>query len=678
MLGVLCSLGVFSACRRAPPLPLPPLVPQVSGSVAVAGLGAPVPIVRDTWGVPHIYARSEEDLFFAQGFVQAQDRLFQMDLWRRSAQGRLSEVLGPNFIERDAMTRRIQYSGDPDAEWESYGPDAKRIAEAFVRGVNAWVALARERPPEEFVLAGWTPDLWSPVDLLNRTDAFTASGDAIDEIVRARLAATVGTARARRLLPGDRAIAIPAGLDISTVPGLVADAIRRVGTPPFFVGLAAPVSEGTFRLKPDTTYPPSGVRLQPDPSGVVPGGAGLPASALPASAGEQPHRDPARTFDHPSLRYFIHLNAPGWNVIGATAPWRPGVAVGHNDRIAWTAEPFAADTQDVYAEKLNPSNPHQVEDGGRWVDVEARTDWITVRGRRTPVDFVRETTRHGVIVASDRERHLAFTVRWSGSEPGGAAELAAPALDRAMSWPEFRAALARWKMPARWMTYAGVDGDRGFQLAALVPVRRGWNGAIPTPGWTAATEWNGWRTLDDLPHALNPSTARGTGPRAEAAAATSNVIAAQMILEAARLHPDRADALLRTLAAMASSPDSLTAQRAAIVDALAEALRDRLPPSGGPVLFAHRLGVTDAARRRFNVTARARAGDVAEPFAITFNPTDWDRSMAISAPGQSGWPESRHFADLVKLWSDGEYFPLAFSERAVQANTEATLTLTPK
>jgi acyl-homoserine lactone acylase PvdQ len=247
-----------------------------------------------------------------------------------------------------------------------------------------------------------------------------------------------------------------------------------------------------------------------------------------------------------------------------------------------------------------------------------------------------------------------------------------------MSWPEFRAALARWKMPARWMTYAGVDGDRGFQLAALVPVRRGWNGAIPTRGWTAATEWTGWRTLDDLPHALNPSTARGTGSRAEAAAATPNVIAAQTILEAARLHPDRADALLRTLAAMASSPDSLTAQRAAIVDALAEALRDRLPPSGGPVLFAHRLGVTDAARRRFNVTARARAGEVAEPFAITFNPTDWDRSMAINAPGQSGWPESAHFADLVKLWSDGQQFPLAFSERAVQANTEATLTLTPK
>jgi acyl-homoserine lactone acylase PvdQ len=586
-----------------------------------------------------------------------------MDLWRRSAQGRLSEVLGPNFIERDAMTRRIQYRGDPGAEWKSYGPDAKMIAEAFVRGVNAWVALAREQPPEEFVLAGWKPDLWSPDDLLNRTDAFSASGDAIDDIFRARLTATVGAARARLLLPGNRATGVPPGLDITAVPELVADAIRRVGTPPFFVGLAAPVSEGTVRLEPDATD-------------------------------AAPDRDPSRRLDHPSLRYFIHLNAPGWNVIGATAPWRPGVAVGHNDRIAWTAEPFDADTQDVYVERLNPANPHQVEDGGRWVDVETRRDWIAVRGRKTPVDFERESTRHGVIVASDRARHLAFAIRWSGAEPGGAAELAALALDRATSWPEFRSALARWKMPARRMTYADVDGQRGFQVAALVPVRSGWNGAMPAPGWTGATEWTGWRTVDELSHALDPSTALPTGPstalgtgpstalrtgpRTVAPVAPPNVIAAQVILDAARLHPGRADALVQTLAAVTSSPDSLTPQRAAIADALAVALRERLLPPGGLVLFAHPLGVTAAARRRFNVIARARAGAAAEPFGIIYDPADWDRSKAIGAPGQSGWPGSAHFADFVKLWSDGEHFPLAFSERAVQTNADATLTLTPK
>ena len=608
---------------------------------------APVRIVRDTWGVPHIYAQSAGDLFFAQGFVQAQDRLFQMDLWRRSAQGRLSEVLGPNFIERDAMTRRMQYRGDPDAEWASYGPDARAIAEAFVRGVNAWARLARERPPEEFVLAGWKPDLWSAADLLNRTEAFTGSGDGLDEIFRARVATAVGIARAKLLMPGARAIDIAAGIDITTIPPLVADAMRRVGTAPFFLGLAAPVTEGTVRL---------------------------PASAPGASAGRQPDRDPAHTLANPSLRYFVHLNAPGWNVIGATAPWRPGVAEGHNDRIAWTAEPFDADTQDVYVERLNPSNPRQVDAAGRWVNIETRKAWIIVRGRKAPVDFTIETTGHGVVVASDLERHLAFAVRWSGSEPGAAAELAAPALDRASSWPEFRSALARWKMPARRMTYTDASGQRGFQVAALIPVRRGWNGAMPVPGWSGATEWAGWRALDDLPHALTPATAG----RAAARAVSSPGVATQMIVDAARRHPDRADALLRQLAAFASAPDSLTAQRAAIVDALAEALRERLLPPGGPVLFAHPLGVTAAARRRFNLSARARAGAAGDPFSMTFDPGDWDRSMAIDAPGQSGSPESAHFADLLTLWSGGDDFALAFTERAVQAHAEATLMLAPR
>jgi acyl-homoserine lactone acylase PvdQ len=629
ILCVLCLLCVLyaAACGRKP-APLPPLVPQLSGTLAVDGLRAPVRIVRDAWGVPHIYAASQDDLFFAQGFVQAQDRLFQMDLWRRSAQGRLSEVLGPNFIERDAMTRRIQYRGDPAADWASYGTDAKAIAGAFVRGVNAWVALARERPPEEFVLAGWKPEPWSADDLLNRTEAFTASGDALDEIFRARLMATVGLARAKALLPGDRAFDAAPEIDVTAVPDLVAEAIRRVGTPPFFLGLAAPVTEGTVRVKAGTA-------------------------------------EGARRLEHPSLRYFVHLNAPGWNVIGATAPWRPGVAAGHNDRVAWTAEPIEADTQDVYVEKLNPDNPRQVEDGGRWVDIEARKDWVAVRGRKTPVDFERETTRHGVIVASDRERHLAFAIRWSGSEPGTAAELAATTLDRASSAAEFRSALARWSMPARRMMYADAGGARGSAVAALVPVRRGGSGGVPVAGWTGAAEWSGWTSV--LETGATPARASAQPP------------VGQVMLEAVRRHPDRADAILQKLAALSWSRDSLTAQRAAIVDALADALSERETAPGAAVLFAHPLGVTDAARRRFNLAARAPGGAAtADPLALAFDTADWDRSTAIGAPGQSGSPDSPHFADLAALWSGGKTFPLAFSEGAVQAHAEATLTLKPR
>lgn len=359
-------------------------------------------VVRDASGIPHIYAQNADDLFFAQGLVQAQDRLFQLDLWRRSVQGRLAEVLGPNFAERDSSTRRMQYRGDRDAEWASYGADTRAIAAAFVRGVNAWVARARERPPEEFALAGWRPELWSPVDLLNRTDAFVDSGDAIAEIARARLSP------------------------------VVADAIRRVGTPPFFAGFAIP---------------------------------------------------PGERLDNPSRRYFVHLNAPGWNVMGATAPWLPGVSIGHNDRIAWDSTPASVDTQDVYADKGAPV-------------VAVFNDSLVIRGRKDAFDFTHEFTPHGVIVAADAEHDLVFALRWSGIEAGGAAELAALAVDRAQSWPEFRQALTRWKMPARRFEYRDVDGNRGFQVAALVPVRRG-------------TEWIGWRGLDELPHGFT-AAARGS------------------------------------------------------------------------------------------------------------------------------------------------------------------------
>ena len=243
--------------------------------------------------MPHIYAHNQSDLFIAQGFVQAQDRLFQMDLWRRSGQGRLSEVLGAELHRTRCDDPPHQYRGDVLAEWDAYGADAKAIATAFVRGVNAWVDLARERPPEQFLLAGWKPEPWSAEDLLNRTEAFTTSGDALDEVFRARVIATVGAPRARLLLAGDRAMDVAPGFDPAAVPDLVGDAVRRVGTPPFFLGLAAPVIDGTVRLRPDTAN------------------ASLPSVRSPGSGSVplESHRDHVRTLEHPSLRYSSHLDA---------------------------------------------------------------------------------------------------------------------------------------------------------------------------------------------------------------------------------------------------------------------------------------------------------------------------------------------------------------------------------
>jgi len=252
-----------AACRAAPP---PPLSAQVSGELKVAGLAAPVRVVRDRWGVPHIFAETLSDALLAQGFVQAQDRLFQMELWRRAAGGRLAEMLGANFIERDAMTRRLQYQDDPNADWASYGAEVRRDAEVFVQGINAWVALARERSPELFAAAGWQPAFWSAADLLNRTDAYDRE-------------ATIASATQQGL------------------PATVVDAVRRAAAPAFFTGLARPAGPA-----PLANQPPSGVSSDRE--------------AVQMAA--------------PSAHYLIHLHTPNWTAIGAAVPWRPGLVVGHD------------------------------------------------------------------------------------------------------------------------------------------------------------------------------------------------------------------------------------------------------------------------------------------------------------------------------------------------------------
>jgi len=731
------------------------VLPQISGTIALEGLAAPVRVVRDRWGVAHIAAANQDDLFFAQGFVQAQDRLFQMDLWRRSVQGRLSEVLGANFIERDSMTRRFQFRGDIEGEWASYASDTRAVAEAFTRGINAWVGRARARLPEEFVLAGWVPELWRPEDLLNRTDAFVASGNALDEVLRARLMAALGADRARTLFPAEGAIpGVPRGLDLQAINGVLSDALRRVGTPPFFMGFAASVGSNAWA--------------------VARGDRGAPLLAT----------DPHRRLENPPPRYLVHLDAPGWQVAGATSPWLPGVVIGHNDRVAWGMTASNIDTQDLYVAKVNPANPHQVLEGGRWVELVAVKEGIAVKGRAEPVPLEFEYTTHGPVIAIDRDRQLAYLLRWSGAEPGAAPELAALAIDRARSSSEFRAALAGWKMPPAEFVYADVTGAIGRQVAALAPIRGAWEGAVPVPADTGQYEWRGWVGLDRLPRLSDPPagfvlSANGNQARFGRISDVLADPAARGIEGFQRLQldvlawnaerlvpllngvvPDRADLddarqrllrwdrriaadsqdatvyvawegeLARRLAALRLPADLadeyLRRTAGALVPALVEPSRawfdgeveksrDRLLlealaaavdtlRSKSPtellawgrvhtVTFAHPLGIADRPARRFNVGPFAAGGygetvlsisspgnarSIGPSFRAIFDLGEWDRSLAMNAPGQSESPGSPHFGDLAAGWAAGQYFQLAFSDRAVQANAQDTLMLMPQ
>jgi penicillin G amidase len=311
-------------------------VAVIRGTLSVRGLQQSVRVQRDRWGVAHIYAENQHDLFFAQGFVVAQDRLFQMELWKRSGQGRLAEVLGPSAVQRDIHARLLRYRGDMDAEYKSYAPDTKEILEAFTSGINAYIEEIQKPGgsglPLEFRLAGFKPEPWQPVDCLNRMAAYSMTGNGASELHNAQLVALLGPEKAAELLELDPPVKLdPApGIDFSGLSPALLENLIGSDVPLHF---------------PET--PPQGSN-----NWTVSGA--LTASGKPLLA-----NDPHRVIAQPSLRYIVHLVAPGWNVIGAGEPGLPGVAAGHNEKIAWGFTIFGLDQQDLYLARLKPTDPYQ-------------------------------------------------------------------------------------------------------------------------------------------------------------------------------------------------------------------------------------------------------------------------------------------------------------------------------
>src|SRR5215211_1044701 len=304
---------------------------QIEGELTIPGLDSAVEVRRDRWGVPHIYARNEHDLFFAQGFVAAQDRLWQMEMWRRQAEGRLAEVLGPRAAERDRMARLFRYRGSRDAEWAAYGPNAREIVGAFVAGVNAYIAESKDRLPIEFTLMGFTPEPWTIDVPLARVTSLSGVSNATTEILRARLIEAVGAKEAEAVLPTEPTRAL------DPVPGLDLDGLDNTS----LGGVGSAFQDIAFqRVEGSNNWDVSGKKTR----------SGKPILA----------NDPHRAITHPSVRYITHLVAPGWNVIGAGEPASPGVSIGHNERIAFGLTIVGMDQQDAYVERVGVCS-----DGGR-------------------------------------------------------------------------------------------------------------------------------------------------------------------------------------------------------------------------------------------------------------------------------------------------------------------------
>ena len=500
----------------SPPLGRAAVVPQTSvqedgmETLRVSGLREPVEILTDRWGIAHIYAKNQPDLFFAQGYNAARDRLFQLEIWRRRVTGTLAEIQGPKALERDIGARLLRFRGDLDQECQHYHPDGKEIITAFVQGINAYIRQTREQPellPLEFNLLGITPQAWTPDIVLARLGGIFLNLET--EVLIAQALQTMQPETIRTMLhlhPGTPDLTVSEGLDVATIPVDVLKYYQAAREAVVFAPediidpqQRAPETDATTQAAGQTAPPAFGGKSVSQDEGsnnwVVDGTKTLSRKPLMVN-------DPHRSITAPSLRYWVHLVAPGWNVIGGGEPHLPGVSIGHNEQGAWGLTIFPTDSEDLYVYKTNPANPQQYWYRGEWEDMRVLNETLPVKGQDA-VTVALKYTRHGPILAEDPQRHLAFGLRAAWLDIGGAPYLASLRMDQATTWQEFRAACAYSRAPSENMVWADTRGNIGWQAVGVVPLRPNWNGLTPVPG-DGRFEWDGYLPIRELPHSLNP------------------------------------------------------------------------------------------------------------------------------------------------------------------------------
>lgn len=461
------------------------LAEPVRESRSLAGLAASGEIRVDKWGIAHIYAGSVRDAFFLQGYNVARDRLWQIDTWRKRGLGLLAKDYDAAFAEKDRAARLFLYRGDMDAEWAAYGPEAKGYAEAFVAGINAYVAEveAGSRPlPEAFRLAGTRPDRWRAEDVV-RIRSHALSRNAASEVGRARIACQAGdveAARLFRLLEPQWKPQMPEGLDPCDIPEKVLEDYQ--------------LATGGFRL-------PEGFGEAPSPDNV--GSNNWTVSGARTQTGRPIlANDPHREHGAPSLRYIVHLEAPGFSVIGAGEPALPGISIGHNGTIAFGLTIFNADQEDLYVYETDPADPDRYRYGDGWEPMRIVRETIEVKGQ-APREVELRFTRHGPVVYRDPKTARAFAIRSVWSEPGTSAYFGSVDYMTAKDWAGFSAALRRWGAPSENQVYADTSGHIGWIAAGKVPRRPNWDGLLPAPG-DGRYEWDGFLAPEDLPSAFDP------------------------------------------------------------------------------------------------------------------------------------------------------------------------------
>lgn len=796
---------------------------RVDERITVGGLDGPVEILRDPWGIPHIYARSERDLFFAQGFQAARDRLFQLEIWRRRATGTVAEILGPRELDRDHGARLFKFRGDMEAELLHYHPRGDRIVASFVEGINAWIDRTREDPsllPVEFRMLRIEPGYWTPEVVISRHQGLLGNSPNQLRIGRAvHLGGQDLVQRIQHFHPHPT----PPVLDLEPeVDGqhLVDHDILRLYSayrsnlsfrpedvdPEFREGseeARGAASGRASRDAPDANPDLDAALAWLDQDGIgsnnwVVSGR-LAQDDYPIMA-----NDPHRAHQAPPLRYWAHLNAPGWNVIGGGEPAIPGISIGHNGMGAWGLTIFATDHEDLFVYRTHPDDPTRYRYDGTWVSMEVILDTLRVRGQ-APVEVELRYTRHGPVVYQDEEAGIAYGVAAAWLEVGGAPYLASLRMNQARNWEEFREAVTYNHVPGENMVWADRTGTIGWQAGGISPRRRGFSGLVPVPG-DGRFEWEGFLPLAELPHAVNPpegflatANANVTSPfdyphlddaiyriwadpfrqsRVKEVLASGRrfnladmaelqhdylsipartlvpffrpLSASDPAVEEARqrllawdhvLDPGSVEAgiwvaverellsrtrerfvpeevrpylpvgMKRTLDFLVAppgefGPDPIRGRDAFLLDALAAAVED-LTRRFGPdmagwqygqerykhALIRHPLSVAVSSewRDRLDAGPAPRGGNgftvgatgagnnqtSGASFRILVDTRDWDLTLGMNTPGQSGDPDSPFYRNLFDLWAADRFFPVFYSRARVEDVSVERLEMVP-
>ncbi|MFC1508240.1 penicillin acylase family protein [Candidatus Omnitrophota bacterium] len=781
-----------------------------SETFQIKGLQEPVEVIIDTWGIAHIYAQNEHDLFFAQGFCAARDRLFQFEIWRRQATGTVSEILGPRELKRDIGTRLFMFRGDMQQEMNQYHPQGELIITSYVEGVNAYIDLTVRNPallPLEFELLNIVPEKWTPEVVISRHQGLLMN--VRNELAYGQAVHLLGSEKVKELIyfhPGEPDIDLDEAIDGSLLNNTILDLYNAFRRPVRFIPDDIIPSHRAARMSPEEQRrftSAASLEMTLGECRDIGSNNWVLRGTRTQSRYPMMANDPHRTQAVPSLRYWVHLIAPGWDVIGGGEPEIPGISIGHNRYGAWGLTVFQTDGEDLYVYETNPDNPNQYRYLGSWEDMRIITDSINVKGQEVSVVDLKYT-RHGPVVYEDPENNKAYAVRAAWLEIGGSPYLASLRMDQAHDWESFRDACSYSNIPGENMVWADREGNIGWQAVGIAPIRRNWSGLVPVPG-DGRYEWDGYLPIKAKPHIHNPESgywvtandnlvphgypyrntaswiwadpyrasrvrevidsgrrhsmadmiqlqtdylsipARQLVPLLEEVTSKNKRTeqARKMLLDwnykldrnsieagiyvawerrlaansKALFIPDKAQKIITGIQMkkiidwivaprVEFGEDPIAGRDAFLIRSLEEAVEELTGKLGrdmskwryGHPKYKHALihhplskAVNEELRKKLNVGPLPRGGNIytvgntgradnqtsGASFKIIVDTEDWDNSVGMNAPGQSGNPDNPHYRDLFELWARDKYFPVVYSRRKVESVAREVLNLRP-